>query len=91
MNKKQATAYLAIVGMALLATITMVSPTQALASASLDDEAFDECLEELGDSPKEEGEEQVRSCYLLGFDVIKDSDTPNEGADEDDEDDTNVD
>ena len=90
MNKKQATAYLAIVGMALLATITMVSPTQALASASLDDEVFDECLEELGDSPKETEEEQVRSCYLLGFDVIKDSDTPNEGADEDDEDDTNV-
>jgi hypothetical protein len=40
MNKKQATASLAIVGMALLATITMVSPTQALASASLDDVEF---------------------------------------------------
>jgi hypothetical protein len=31
MNKKETTASLAIVGMALLATITMISPTQALA------------------------------------------------------------
>jgi hypothetical protein len=90
MNKKQATASsMAIVGMALLATITMVSPTQAL--PSLDDEVFDECLEELGDSPDEEEGEQVRSCFLLGYDLVEDSDTPNEGADEDDEDDTNVD
>jgi hypothetical protein len=89
MNKKQATASSAIVGMALLATITMVSPTQAL--PSLDDEVFDECLEELGDSPYKEEGEQVRSCFLLGYDLVEDSDTPNEGADEDDEDDTNVD
>jgi hypothetical protein len=89
MNKKQATASLAIVSMALLATITMVSPTQAL--PSLDDEVFDECLEELGDSPKEGEGEQVRSCFLLGYDLLEDSDTPNEDADEDDEDDTNVD
>jgi hypothetical protein len=90
MNKKQATASLAIVGMALLATITMVSPTQALASASLDDVEFQECLDELGDSPEEE-EEQVLYCTELGYRVQEDSDTPNEGADEDDEDDTNVD
>jgi hypothetical protein len=89
MNKKQATASLAIVGMALLATITMVSPTQALASASLDDVEFQECLDELGDSPGEE--EQVLYCTELGYRVQEDSDTPNEGADEDDEDDTNVD
>jgi hypothetical protein len=89
MNKKQATASLAIVGMALLATITMVSPTQALASASLDDVEFQECLDELGDSPEEE--EQVLYCTELGYRVQEDSDTPNEGADEDDEDDTNVD
>jgi hypothetical protein len=89
MNKKQATASLAIVGMALLATITMVSPTQAL--PSLDDEVFDKCLEELGDSPKEGEAEQVRSCFLLGYDLLEDSDTHNEDADEDDEDDTNVD
>jgi hypothetical protein len=91
MNKKQATASLAIVGMALLATITMVSPTQALASASLDDVEFQECLDELGDSPEEEEEEQVLYCTELGYRVQEDSDTPNEGADEDDEDDTNVD
>jgi hypothetical protein len=89
MNKKQATASLAIVGMALLATITMVSPTQALASTSLEDQ---ECLDELGDSPKEdEGVRLHTYCVELGYDVQEDSDTPNEGADEDDEDDTNVD
>jgi hypothetical protein len=87
MNKKQATASLAIVGMALLATITMVSPTQALASTSLEDQ---ECLDELGDSPKE-GVRLHTYCVELGYDVQEDSDTPNEGADEDDEDDTNVD
>jgi hypothetical protein len=91
MNKKQATASLAIASMALLATITMISPTQALPSTSLDDEVFDECLEELGDSPKEEEQQQVRWCVQLGYDVLQDSDTPDEGADEDDEDDTNVD
>jgi hypothetical protein len=91
MNKKQATASLAIVGMALLATITMISPTQALASASLEDVVLQECLDELGDSPKEGEAEQVRSCFLLGYDLLEDSDTPSEGADEDDEDDTNVD
>jgi hypothetical protein len=89
MNKKQATASLAIVGMALLATITMVSPTQALASASLDDVEFQECLDKLGDSQEEE--EQVLYCTELGYRVQENSDTPNEGADEDDEDDTNVD
>jgi hypothetical protein len=85
MNKKQATASLAIVGMALLATITMVSPTQAL-----DDAEFHKCLDELGDSPTEGEEEQVLYCAELGYRVQEDSDTPNEGADEDDEDDTNV-
>ena len=90
MNKKQATASLAIVGMALLATITMVSPTQAFASTSLED-VFQECLDELGDSPEEGEEEQVLYCNELGYRIQGDSDTPNEGADEDDEDDTNLD
>ena len=81
MNKKQATASLAIVGMALLATITMIPPTQA--SNGLDDDVFEECLEELGDSPDEE--EEVRHCVELGYGLQEDSDTPNEGADEDDE------
>ena len=49
---------------------------------------FQECLDELGDSPEEE---QVPYCTELGYRVQEDSDTPNEGADEDDEDDTNVD
>jgi hypothetical protein len=89
MNKKRAIASLAIVSMALLATITMVSPTQAFASTSLED-VFQECLDELGDSPEEEKEE-VRHCFVLGYDVQEDSDTPTEGTDEDDEDDTNVD
>ena len=74
MNKKQATASLAIIGTALLATITMVSPTQALASTSLED-VFQECLDELGDSPTEE--EEVRHCFVLGYDTQEDSDTPN--------------
>lgn len=66
MNKKQATASLAIVGMALLATITMVSPTQALASTSLDDEVFGECLEELGGSGYHIGRwVQVQACLVV--------------------------
>lgn len=67
MNKKQATASsMAIVGMALLATITMVSPTQALASTSLDDEVFEGCLEELGDSGYHIGRwVQVQACLVV--------------------------
>ena len=87
MYKKQATASLAIVGMALLATITMISPTQALASTSLEDVVLQECLDELGDSPKEGEEVRLNTyCVELGYDVQEDSDTPNEGADENDED-----
>jgi hypothetical protein len=83
MNKKQATASLVIVGMTLLATITMVSPTLALASTSLED-MLQECLDE-------SEEEEVQHCFVLDYDVQEDSDTSNEGADEDEEDDTNVD
>jgi hypothetical protein len=50
---------------------------------------FQECLDKLGDSQEEE--EQVLYCTELGYRVQENSDTPNEGADEDDEDDTNVD
>jgi hypothetical protein len=67
MNKKQATASLAIVGMALLATITMISPTQALASASLDDEVYEGCLEELGGPGYHIGRwVQVQACLFIG-------------------------
>lgn len=66
MNKKQATASLAIVGMALLATITMVSPTQALASTSLDDEVYKGCLEELGGPGYHIGRwVQVQACLVV--------------------------
>jgi hypothetical protein len=68
MNKKQATASsMAIVGMALLATITMISPTQALASASLDDEVYEGCLEELGGPGYHIGRwVQVQACLFIG-------------------------
>lgn len=69
MNKKETTASLAIVGLALLATITMISPTQALALGhwNLDEDSIpksdfaDDDIDSFGTSDNTDEEEEDSS------------------------------